>query len=456
MKAFNITILSTAMVLYGLPGFAQDPSSNDTAPTPAQQGRWRRADTPPPVTGQTPDDQPAYSADRSTQPPMDNGDNGSVVSSPDMQQAPDPQDAPQGPPQGPPPQSNPDNGGWQNGPPPPPANAGPQSQDPWGRYGQSRGGDMGPRGNMPQRSDRPYYRQPAPPTSMTLPAGTWVTIRVNEPLSSDHNQAGDAFMGTLAQPLVVNGLVLAQRGQMVSGRVTEAVKAGRAKGLSHLGVELTTISLADGQQINVHSQMMERRGETSYGRDAAAIGVTTGTGAAIGAAVNGGVGAAVGAGAGLVVSTVGVLLTRGRPTVVYPEQPLTFSLVNPVTVTADFTNEAFVPVSQGDYQNNGLQTRPQPYGGGYGYSAAYPYAYSYPYPYYGGYYPYYGWGGFWGPSIYIGGYYGRGYYGGGYYGRGYYGRGYYGGGNYGGSFHGGGATGSVHGGTSSHGGGGHR
>ena len=53
---------------------------------------------------------------------MDNGGNGAVVSSPDMQQDPD---APQGPPpQGPPPQGSPDDGGWQNGPPPPPpANA---------------------------------------------------------------------------------------------------------------------------------------------------------------------------------------------------------------------------------------------------------------------------------------------------------------------------------------------
>ncbi len=131
-----------------------------------------------------------------------------------------------------------------------------------------------------------------------------------------------------------------------------------------------------------------------------------------------------------------MLLTRGRPTVVYPEQPLTFGLVNPITVTADFTNEAFAPVSQQDYQQNGLRYRPQPslYGGGYGYSGGgygyggygYPYAYSDPYPYYGGYYPYWGWGGYWGPSIFIGGGFGRGYYGG------------YRGGFYGGGFHGGG------------------
>jgi len=261
------------------------------------------------------------------------------------------------------------------------------------------------------------------PPTMTLPAGTWVSFRVNQPISSDHAQTGDAFMGTLAEPLVVNGLVLARRGQLVSGRVTEAQKAGRVSGTSRLGIELTQIGVADGQQINVHTQMVERRGPTSYGRDAAAIGATTATGAAIGAAVNGGVGAGVGAGAGLVVSTIGVMLTRGRPTVLYPEQVLTFQLVNPVTITADFNNPAFQPVSQEDYRQSSLY-RPG-YGGGPGYGPGYYaapgyYGYAYPYPYYGpyyygGWYPY-----FWGPSISFG-FYGRGFYGGRYYGGGFYG-----------------------------------
>jgi hypothetical protein len=177
--------------------------------------------------------------------------------------------------------------------------------------------------------------------------------------------------------------------------------------------------------------MVERRGPTSYGRDAAAIGATTVTGAAIGAAVNGGVGAGVGAAAGVVASTVGVMLTRGRPTVVYPEQVFTFSLVNPVTLTADFNSEAFQPVTQRDYQQSSLRTYgPQGYGQGYGpgyapppgYYGSYGYGYPYPYPYYGPYYygAYSPW--FWGPGI------GIGFYGGGFYGRGFYGGGFRGGG----------------------------
>src|SRR5438477_6119092 len=96
-----------------------------------------------------------------------------------------------------------------------------------------------------QESRRFAEAPPSGPTRITIPAGTWITVRVNEPLSSDHNQPGDAFMATVAQPLVVNGLVVARRGQTVSGMVSEAKKAGRASGTSRLGLELTEIGLAD-------------------------------------------------------------------------------------------------------------------------------------------------------------------------------------------------------------------
>lgn len=162
------------------------------------------------------------------------------------------------------------------------------------------------------------------PAKLTLPASTWITIRVDQPLSSDHNQPGDFFAATLAQPLVADGIVVARRGQMVGGVVSEAVKAGRAKGVSRLRLELAEISLVDGRQLPVKTQLVERRGDTSVGRDAAAIGTTTGVGAAIGAAAAGGFGAGMGAIAGAGASTIGVLLTRGKPTVVYPEMPLTF------------------------------------------------------------------------------------------------------------------------------------
>ena len=255
-----------------------------------------------------------------------------------------------------------------------------------------------PDAQLPDQPPPPRYQAPPPsnaPVKVTLPAGTWITVRVNEPISSDHAQPGDAFTASLAAPVIADGRVIAHRGQMVAGAVTEAQKAGRVKGLSKLGLELTEMSLVDGRQVQMKTKLMERRGDTSYGRDAFAIGATTGTGAAIGAAVNGGVGAGVGAAAGLVVSTIGVLFTRGRPTIVYPEQALTFRLETPLTIEG--SEAAFVPAAQDRYQQPTLR-RPPPPGYGPGYPPPYGYASPPPPPYYyGPYGPIY-YGGYFGPS----------------------------------------------------------
>jgi len=264
------------------------------------------------------------------------------------------------------------------------------------------------------------YTDSVPPR-LNIRPGTYVIVRMAQGLSSDHSQPGETFIASLDEPIIVNGIVVAQRGQTVYGRVTQAQKAGRVEGVSKLGVELTGITAVDGQQVSVQSQMVNRLGPTSQGRDAAAIAGTTGLGAAIGAAAGWGTGAAIGAGAGAAAGIIGVLLTRGEPTIIPPESLLTFKLEAPVEISTDHAPQAFRYVSNQDYaQNNAppqgyAQRPPAPGYPAAGYPA--PYAVAAPPPaYYGpGYYPYpY----YWGPgfSVVIGPHYG--YYGG-YY-RGYY------------------------------------
>jgi hypothetical protein len=351
--AAAVLILSLAGTL---PGVAQD--AEQPAPPPAQtapSGGWRKF--------QPQDGQPA-AADPLPPPP------GPVGSG-------DPQDQSQAP------------------PPQAPYPQGPQQAYPQAPYPQGQQQQAYPQQGYPQQAPPPARYAP---TSITLPVGTWVTVRVNEPLSSDRNQTGDAFSGTLMEPLIANGVLIARRGETVRGVVTEAQKAGRVSGVSHLKLELTEIQLADGRQVQVKTKLIDRKGNTSYGRDAAAIGTTTAVGAAIGAGVNGGVGAGVGAAAGLVVSTIGVLLTRGRPTIVGPETPLTFGMETPLAL--DNSQQAFQYASQMDYNaGNGRPPMMRPgygsaYGPGYGYAAPPYYGYAAPYPYYG--YPY------WGPSVYFG------------------------------------------------------
>lgn len=265
-------------------------------------------------------------------------------------------------------------------------------------------------GQQPYGGQRPYAAQQQPytaaqpvPAHLTIAPGTYISVRMSQPLSSDRNQTGDTFFATLAEPIIVNGVVVAQRGETVSGRVTEAQKAGRVQGVSHLGVEITGITLVDGQQLSIQSQMITRNGDTSVGRDAAGIAGTTAVGAAVGAGVAGGVGAGAGAGAGAALGIIGVLLTRGRPTVIYPETPLTFRIQAPVEIATDHAPQAFHYVQNRDYGSSGYAQRPP--APGYGYAGAPPAA---PQPYYGpAYYPnpYY-----WGPGVSV--YVGPGFYGG--------------------------------------------
>jgi len=231
------------------------------------------------------------------------------------------------------------------------------------------------------------------PETLMVPAGTILLVRINEFLSSDRNQIGDQFTAELEQPIVVNGWVVARRGQIVTGQVKAVQKAGRVKGVSQLGVELTDLTVVDGRQLPILTELWRGSGGTSHGQDAGAIATTTGLGAAIGAVADWGRGAAIGAGAGAAAGIVGVLLTRGRPTILESETQLSFRLVDPVRVETGQAQQAFLPVTQEDYEGGRFERRgPRRVAGGY---PAYPCGYYSPcYAYPGYYYP--GYVGFYG------------------------------------------------------------
>ena len=214
-------------------------------------------------------------------------------------------------------------------------------QRPRDEYGNSRDGS----------APRPYEPSlPSLPSRLTVQAGTYVTVRVDQGLSSDRNQQGDTFFASLASPLVVNGIVVAQRGQTVAGRVSAAERAGRGQGTSRLGLQLIELTVADGRQVGIETQLVNRNGSRSVGNDVGTVGTTTALGAIIGAGADGGRGAAIGAGAGAAAGLIGVLLTRGNPTVVYPETVLTFRLERPIDIDTSRSGQAFRYVDSQDYE----------------------------------------------------------------------------------------------------------
>ncbi len=178
-------------------------------------------------------------------------------------------------------------------------------------------------------------RAPAPPPArtVTLPAGTLISARLSETLESDKMQPGDSFLAVLDSPLVVDGLVIAEKGARVEGRVVEAEQAGRVKGRAALGIQLVRFETSDGQRVAIQTETFRKEAEATKRDDAAKVGLGAGLGAAIGAIAGGGKGAAIGAAAGGAAGTGAVLATRGKAAVIPVETRIDFRLSHSVTIT---------------------------------------------------------------------------------------------------------------------------
>lgn len=174
---------------------------------------------------------------------------------------------------------------------------------------------------------------PPPPRKVTIEAGTLISVRLAETLDSDRIKAGDTFTATLDRPLVVDELVIAERGARLEGRVVEAQQAGRVKGVAELAIHLVRLRTSDGQNVALETEVFRKEGPTTKKEDAAKVGAGAGIGAAIGAIAGGGKGAAIGAAVGGAAGAGTVAATRGKPAVLPTETRIDFRLNAPVTLT---------------------------------------------------------------------------------------------------------------------------
>lgn len=186
--------------------------------------------------------------------------------------------------------------------------------------------------SLPAPIPAPHVEARAP-NVVTLTAGTSLAVRIGETISTARNQAGDSFLATLTQPLVIDGWIIAERGARLEGRVVEAAAAGRGKGASHLAVSVMRITTADGQNIRIRTEPYSKDGPSPAAMDAARVGGGAAIGAVIGGIAGGGKGAAIGAGAGGAVGAGDVLLTHGKPVEIPVETRINFRVQDSVTIT---------------------------------------------------------------------------------------------------------------------------
>jgi hypothetical protein len=169
--------------------------------------------------------------------------------------------------------------------------------------------------------------------TVTLPSGTPIAVRTIASLSTKTHKTGEPFEAVLDQTLEIDGVVVAGRGAVVTGVVSNSDPGGRAKGVASITLNLKTIRAESGELLSVTTQSFSKKAPTTKKKDATKIGIATGVGAAIGAIAGGGKGAAIGAGVGAAGGTGLVVATHGDPAVVASESLLNFRLAAPVTYT---------------------------------------------------------------------------------------------------------------------------
>jgi hypothetical protein len=169
------------------------------------------------------------------------------------------------------------------------------------------------------------------PQPLVVPAGTALTVKLGQSLSSKTSQEGQTFTATMAQPVTVGGKRAIPAGSAVSGTVVSAKAKGKFKGEGELSLTLTSVAIG-GRTYDIQTSPFSSTVKGKGKRTA----VTTGGGAAGGALIGGlagggkgaGIGALIGAGAGL----AGGALTGNKQVELPAESALTFRLSAPLTL----------------------------------------------------------------------------------------------------------------------------
>jgi hypothetical protein len=166
-------------------------------------------------------------------------------------------------------------------------------------------------------------------TKITVPAGTRILIRTGDSIDSSKQKAGYRFSASLETNLQADNVVVARRGTPVYGVLGSASSAGKMKGSSELGLELTEIVI-NGTSYPLLTSTYEIQGKGEGSNTTKKVVGGAGLGALIGGLAGGGKGAGIGALAGAGAGTAVAATKKGQQLSIPSESLLEFRLQQPV------------------------------------------------------------------------------------------------------------------------------
>ena len=168
-------------------------------------------------------------------------------------------------------------------------------------------------------------------TTVTIPEGTSIVVRLDQALSSKTSTPGETFTATVAQPISVGEKLVIPEGSTASGTVVDAKSRGKFKGAALLKIVLNSVTVHNNSyqiETSADSHYMKGKGK----RTATVIGGGAGLGALIGGLAGGGKGALIGAGAGAAAGTAGAAFTGNKDITLPAESAVSFRLLRPLQV----------------------------------------------------------------------------------------------------------------------------
>lgn len=184
-------------------------------------------------------------------------------------------------------------------------------------------------------------------TNLALPAGSALTVKLQNTLTTFSSKRGDTFSARVTQPVLVDGKTVIPVGTTVEGKVTKVDEPRRIAGKPTIGILPQSLVLPNGDRYTLDATLVDTsmRGGTDVntegqfkgaghdGHDLTEVGLGTGGGMLTGGLIGGGKGLLIGGAIGA-TATIAHWLGKHRSTMLPAGTELIMELNRPMEMNA--------------------------------------------------------------------------------------------------------------------------